>query len=161
ESPEFYVVGNAGDNWGNIIVRFKLESPMGPVSYNGSTSSIVQIGSEGPYVWSSDDFPSPMSLAIANYGEGAQFYASTMNFWTEIFEISKYDGDNWEEVFSDFFCHQMGGKNEHIYFQTHPVMDYIENDQIYHYDGEQAVLIWESQGESDRLTAADIAVDDN
>src|SRR5690606_14624157 len=77
ESPEFYVVGNAGDNWGNIIVRFKLESPMGPVSYNGSTSSIVQIGSEGPYVWSSDDFPSPMSLAIANYGEGAQFYAST------------------------------------------------------------------------------------
>jgi len=53
----------------------------------------------------------------------------------------------------------MGGKNERLYLQVHPIMGDIENDRIYHYDGNEAVLIWESQGDTDRVISADIAVD--
>lgn len=159
KSNEFYAVGDAGDDWGKVILKFELQSPLGPVSYNGSTSPVVEIGAEGPYVSNFEGFSNPMGLAIADFGDGTQFYASTMSFAENQFIISKYDGNEWETVMPEFFCHQMGGKNEHLYLQVHPIMGYIENDRIYHYDGNEAVLIWESQSDTDRVISADIAVD--
>src|SRR5690606_31345585 len=86
---EFYAVGNAGDEWGRVIMKFNLESPTGPVSYNGSTEAVVDMGPGGPFIPNSSQYPNPMGLAISDFGEGPQFYASTMSFANDIFQVAK------------------------------------------------------------------------
>lgn len=158
---EFYAVGNAGDEWGRVTMKFNLESPTGPVSYNGSTQAVVDMAPDGPFIPNSAQFPNPMGLAISDFGEGPQFYASTMSFANDIFQVAKYDGTNWDVVIPEIFSHQIGGRGQHLYLQTHPIAGHVETDIIYHFDGEEVVMIRESQGDDDRIIAADIAVDEN
>lgn len=158
---EFYAVGNAGDEWGRVTMKFNLESPTGPVSYNGSTQAVVDMAPDGPFIPNSSEFPNPMGLAISDFGEGPQFYASTMSFANDIFQVAKYDGTNWDVVIPEIFSHQIGGRGQHLYLQTHPIAGHVETDIIYHFDGEEVVMIRESQGDDDRIIAADIAVDEN
>lgn len=157
---EFYAVGYAGSSWGTVIMKFELLSPEGPASYNGSTAEIVDMGA-GPFIPNSPEFPKPMGLAVCDFGEGPQLYASSMSFGNDIFEVAKYNGEDWEVVIPDIFSHQIGGMEQHLYLQTHPIMGHVENDRISHYDGEEVVIIWQSQGEDDRIVAADVAVDKN
>ena len=67
---EFYAVGNAGDEWGRVIMKFNLESPTGPVSYNGSTEAVVDMGPGGPFIPNSSQYPNPMAWQSPISGRG-------------------------------------------------------------------------------------------
>lgn len=160
-STDFYIMGHAANNWGNSVLKFNLDSPSGPVSYNGSTDSENVIGPQGPFISNIELSGTPSGLAIADFGAGKQFYASYHNFTSNEFGIADYNGDEWVSFLSDAFCNQLGGNGEHLYLQSHKLDGYIENDRIDYFNGTELITVWESQGDEDRLMAADITVDDN
>lgn len=162
-STDFYLMGSGGPDWGNVILKFNLDSPAGPVSYYGSTASDVWIGPEGPFIANMEipDGGSLGGLAIADFGDGNRFYASHFDFMSEEYGIAKYNGAEWEAFVPDAFCIQLGGNGEHLYLQSHQLDGYVEKDRIDHFDGNQLVTLWESQDATDRLMSADIAIDDN
>lgn len=159
-SNEFYVIGNGGQQFGTVILKFDLTSPTGPVTYNGSTSTnvisspfISNLNNSGYDWWT--------GLAIADFGGGESFYAASNNFLDGEYELLKYTGNQWETVGPHSFVNQLGGNGSHLYFQAHVIEGYLERDRIQYYNGSSLTTVWESQDDNDRLKSADATVDDD
>ncbi len=139
---------------GNQIIYGLGNAPGGS---NGRTVySLTKSGSSITYngVFTTNNVPAGLSLAIADLGDGAKFYTHTNSG-----EIIKYTGTTWQTVYTttDTFFNSAGNGN-FLYFHS-TRLNASTHNKIARFDGTNLTTLWNDQ--TVYSPVADIAVDDN
>lgn len=133
---KFYALGNAVNSTNGI---YELQLNGSAVAYNG----LFMAGYPGFAM---------NSLAIADLGNGNQFYSSI-----NANRIVGYDGTNWYVLFTDTLpLFNAAGNGSYLYFQTTRALSYP--NRIIRFDGTNETLIWSDT--PTYMPIADLAVYD-